>query len=164
MVMKRSLITGMAASVIVCLIGAGLLIGSAVYAARLRESHKDHPIDFSTYSTKSTDGYFPPGVGHVINYPSFLKTDQIENWNYYLEVDHAVSDYISHIETKYKYDAAVDFTVDHTGTTLTIELFGTGYPEYGEPEPLSRTYIFDLAGVDEGKLPRLVNRAEFIGY
>lgn len=103
-----------------------------------------------------------------IKYPGFANARAhffaVELEECYAEVDNACSDYAILIANKYKNNADLDFTVENDGKQLTIRFTGTGYPENGEPEPLSRTYIFDLEGVGANKMPKLLNRAEIIGY
>lgn len=62
-------------------------------------------------------------------------------------------EYAFKVRNKYDSNADLDFTVDHTGNLLTIKFTGIGYPENGEPELLSRTFIFDIEGAGADKLP-----------
>lgn len=82
----------------------------------------------------------------------------------YLEIDRPCFIYANTIAKKYENNADLSYTVERVGDIITITFSGVGYPKNGEPEELARTYIFDVEGVGADKLPRLVNRAEFIGY
>lgn len=158
--MKKTVLFSLIACVIACLIGAGLLIGGAVFAVR---THEYYTVDFSKYRDCSEDYTWMPEPGGVMHYPRFIGGDA-GNWQYYREVDGAVSDYVSQMKWKYDKNVDLDYTVDCTDTTLTIKFTGTGRLENGNIDQLSRTYIFDIGCVSENKLPKLINRAEFIGY
>lgn len=179
--MKRTLF-----NVIVCVFGAAVLIGGSVFAALM---HDYHTVHFDRYRTEYYYAVFDEDsvvdgvrVQYVANqrikFPQYYLyysdvEEQKSRSDYdpnpaladcYDEIDCACLDYAEQIAYKYRDNVDLDFTVDITKDRLTIKFTGTGYPENGEPEPLSRTYIFDIDGVGADKLPRLINRAEFVGY
>ena len=161
-------------SILACVLGAAMMIGGAAFAAYM---HDFHTVSFDEYMIMTM---YQPLVGMTeedearfreekrIKYPGFANGRSgvfaIEIAECYAEVDLACSDYGVLISKKYRNNADLDFTVENTGKLLTIRFTGMGYPENGEPEPLSRTYIFDIEGVGADKMPILLNRAEIIGY
>lgn len=159
--MKRIVLT-----VLACVLGAAVLIGGSIFAAYM---HDQHTFNFDRYKTTlATDGDWDrweelKSQGIEIRCPRFSKGAP-ELWAYYREVDAPCNDYAMLVACKYNNNADLDFTTDVTGGRLTVKFSGIGYPENGEPEMLERTYIFDIENVGGKKLPKLLNRAEFIGY
>lgn len=154
--------------------GAAMMIGGAVFAAFM---HDFHTVRFDEYAVNFNYQPFYDMTDEDearfreekrIKYPGFANGRSglfaIEIAECYAEVDLSCSDYAVLIAKKYRNNADLDFTVENDGKLLTIRFTGTGYPENGEPEPLSRTYIFDIEGVGVDKMPKLLNRAEIIGY
>lgn len=160
-------------SIIVCVVGSVTLVGGVMFAKAARDYYK---LDFDNYKAESAtleedivsikEAY----DGARIIFPRFV--DTVYSWfdydirlmDCYIEVQAPCQEYAMGIVRKYGNNADLTFTVENTGKLLTIKFTGTGYPENGEPVDLSRTYIFDIDGANVNKLPRLVNRAEFIGY
>lgn len=177
--MRRIILT-----VIASVLGAAILIGGSVFAAA---AHDYHTVHFDRYRTEfiyivpdestfteemrrqlETEKRikFPQYYLHISN-PEYKRNEFDPNpalAHCYDEVDCACLDYAEQVAYKYRNNADLDFTVDITEERLTVKFSGTGYPENGEPEALSRTYIFDIDRVGAEKLPQLVNREEFIGY
>lgn len=166
--MKRIILT-----VLACVLGAAMLIGGSAFAAFM---HNANTVNFNTWLTEYTRPVYYEGIDleeyhrlqneKRIFYPDFDggKVFMPDLTPCYAEVDNACKEYAWKVRDKYNCNADLNFTVDHTGNLLTIKFTGTGYPENGEPEQLSRTFIFDIEGAGADKLPKLVNRAEFIGY
>lgn len=160
-------------SAVVCLVGAASLIGGFAFAKIAKDYYT---LDFDNYTTEimalgetieeSREAY----KNSRITYPGFLDMVyspldyDIRLMDCYIEVNSPCKEYAMGIAKKYNNNAELNFTVDHTGDLLTIKFTGTGYPENGEPEDLSRTYIFDIGNANYNNLPKLVNRADFIGY
>lgn len=142
-----------------CVLGGLLLAGGVFFAAGM---HSAYTVSFDKYETYSLLR------GERIFCPSFISA---RPWGYapsltycYREVEGACTMYANLVYKKYDGKADLDFTVERDGNLLTIKFTGIGYPENGGPEPLERTYIFDIEGVGADKLPKLLNRAEIIGY
>lgn len=163
--MKRIILTALA-----CVLGAAILIGGSVFAAFM---HDANTVSFDKWVKKYSITAHQEGVDDEEYYTERIAYPEFEGAKlysphyltlYYGEVDHCCREYAGKIRVQYKNKADLDFTVENTGKLLTIKFTGTGYPEGGEPEDLSRTFIFDIEGVGGDKLPKLVNRAEFIGY
>lgn len=161
-------------SVIFSVLGVIMLVGGAGFTAFM---HELHTVDFDKYDDAYTFLFGEDATAEEverlraerrITYPNFANEHingyDPEYYMCYAEVDGACKDYALFIAKKYNNNADLDYTVDKLGDTLTIKFFGTGYPENGEPEALSRTYIYNVEGVGKNKLPKLMNRAEFIGY
>ena len=161
-------------SILACVLGAAMLIGGAVFASFM---HDFHTVRFDEYlvgcSYEPWDDMTAEDEARIraekrVKYPGFANgrahSFAVELEECYAEVDNACIDYGLLIAKKYHNNADLDFTVENDGKLLTIRFTGTGYPENGEPEPLSRTYIFDIDGIGVNKMPRLLNRAEIIGY
>lgn len=157
--------------IISSVLGVLLLAGGVSFSVFM---HNYYTLSFDEYKTQvawtATDEEFRNGFEYEdrIFYPSF---DNARQWGYsnalwdsYNEVDGACLNYASLVYKHYNGNADLIFTVENDGKLLTIKFTGTGYPENGEPENLDRTYIFDIEGAGADKLPRLVNRAELIGY
>ncbi len=170
--------------VIIRILGAAILIGGTVFAVYW---HDCNTVHFDRYHTEfyymiPDDGTFTDEMKQKLEteqrikfpqYCMYLSEGKRAKYGVYSsalfidcydEVDCACFDYAEKVAYKYHNNADLDFTVECTKTTLTVEFSGTGYPEDGDPEPLLRTYIFDIEGAGADKIPRLLNRAEFIGY
>lgn len=144
--------------------GLILILGGSVFAWYMYEAHT---VNFDKY----LKGRISSGISEIdsrIYCPEFLNGHPVnvteELWSCYNEVDSACVNYCTLVARKYKNNAELDFTVENTGKVLTIKFTGTGYPENGDPEPLERTYIFDIDGVGKDKIPVLLNRDEIVGY
>lgn len=161
-------------SILICIFGAVILAGGTSFAMYMNYIYT---VSFDKYSTDCS--YRTPNditseeldrlrAEKRIKYPGFANGRShefaVELSECYAEVDNACRDYALLIAYKYNNNADLNFTVENTGKVLTIRFTGTGYPENGDPEPLSRTYNFDIEGVGADKLPKLLNRAEIIGY
>lgn len=155
---------------IASVVGVVLLAGGIYFAVLWHEVNKVSFDEYMTHAVReiSEDGYINRTAEERIFYPSF---GNARPWSYvaalddcYEEVDGACFQYAAMVSKHYHANANLTFTVERDGNLLTIKFTGTGYPENGEPENLDRTYIFDIEGAGRDKLPRLVNRAEFIGY
>lgn len=164
-------------SIIFCILGAALLIGGGIFAAYQHDYNTAHFDRYRTVAVyKVTDDSIYTKEAELlseaerrIRFPQYLDGDSHHNispdfFYCYDRIDCACQDYVDCIAFKYMGNADLDFTTDITKDRLTITFTGTGYPENSEPEPLSRTYIFDIEGIGADKLPILINRAEFIGY
>ncbi len=164
--------------VIGCVVGALLLIGGSAFAVFM---HSYYTPNFDKYSEQYAyvlhDDYEYTEemieryrAEKRIKYPSYMcgvydkSMFAAELIDCYDEIDSACRDYATLVASKYNNEADLNYTVENENNRLTIKFTGAGYPEGGEPEELSRTYIFDIEGVGADKLPRLINRAEFIGY
>ncbi len=158
--------------VISSVLGVLLLAGGVTFSVFM---HDFYTLRFDEYTTEAAltggiDDEFIEGFEYEkrIFYPSFSNARQgvysVTLWDSYEEVDGACGSYANLVSKHYNRNADLTFTVERDGNLLTIKFTGTGYPENGEPENLDRTYIFDIEGAGRDKLPRLVNRAEFIGY
>lgn len=162
-------------SVIVCIVGSVSLVGGVVFAKAASDYYK---LDFDHYETMVaatgwTIGEEQEAVekSHV-TYPTFKDNTIVWSWidydvrliDCYVEVQSPCFEYAMSVWKKYGENAELDFTIENTGKLLTIKFTGTAYPENGETIDLARTYIFDIDGAGVSKLPRLVNRADFIGY
>lgn len=162
-------------SVIACVVGSVTLVGGVVFAKAASDYYK---LDFDHYETKvMATGWTIEEEQEAlkksrITYPTFkgnlivwsLFDYDIRLTDCYVEVQSPCYEYAMSVWKKYGENAELNFTLENTGKLLTIEFTGTSYPENGEPIDLSRTYIFDIDGAGVNKLPRLVNRADFIGY
>lgn len=161
-------------SILACVVGAAMLIGGAVFASFM---HDFHTVRFDEYVVGCSYELWNEMTAEDearlkeekrIKYPGFANGRSgvfaIEIAECYAEVDNACIDYGLLIAKKYHNNADLDFTVENDGKLLIIRFTGTGYPENSEPEQLSRTYIFDIEGVGANKMPKLLNRAEIIGY
>lgn len=163
-------------SFILLAVGVGALIGGSVYASNM---HKQYAPDYNNYRVLNAyyeyytgNGYEispPPEMreeyysqGYIIKYPFFRQGESRVDLS---QINHACSDYAFKIARIYNNKAKLDFTVENDNNkVLKIRLFGTGYPENGEPEELERIYYFDIDGVSADKRITFINRAEFIGY
>lgn len=159
-------------SVIACVVGAVLLIGGVAFT---KAASDYYTLDFDNYDVMPMafggNGSTPKEVFDAgrITYPRYVTAWSPFDFDAsimdcYLEVQEPCFEYAASVAKKYDNNADLTFTTENTGKLFTIKFTGTGYPENGEPEPLERTYIFDIEGANVNKLPRLVNRADFIGY
>lgn len=162
-------------SVVACVVGSATLIGGVVFAKAASDYYK---LDFDNYETlvaatgETIEERDKAIENSRITYPTFKGNLIVYSWidydvrliDCYVEVQSPCHEYAMSVWNKYGENAELTFTIENTGKLLTIKFTGTGYPENGEPVDLSRTYIFDIDGAGVSKLPRLVNRAEFIGY
>lgn len=157
--------------VISSVLGVLLLAGGVIFSVFM---HDFYTLSFDKYTTQVAKTFSEEEringfeFEERIFYPSFSNARQgvysITLWDSYNEVDGACGSYANLVSMHYNRNADLTFTVENDGKLLTIKFTGTGYPENGEPENLDRTYIFDIEGAGADKLPRLVNRAELIGY
>lgn len=170
--MKKIILT-----IIICVTGGVLLLGGTVFALYMNDIYTvsfDNYMTFGTYASSEdfTEEemlrYEKCKEEQWISYPSFSSG---RGWGFvpeltsiYAEVDNACVEYAHYVVHTYNNNARLNFTVENTGKILTIKFSGVGYPENGEPEELSRTYIFDIEGAGVDKLPKLLNRADIIGY
>lgn len=140
------------------------ILGAAILAIGLFLAYNWHEANTPNFDRYWTHNYDDGDI----KYPNFQNAQPwgaTEPMQFcYMEIDDACFQYAKLIWYKYNNNADLDFTVENTGKVLTIKFTGTGYPEDGEPEPLERTYIFDVDGIGKKKLPVLLNRAEIIGY
>lgn len=156
-------------STVACVVGAVMLVSGVVFAKAASDYYK---LDFDNYEKAIMaigEDYKEVYKEARITYPRYVAVYSwidfdIRLMDCYREVQSPCYEYAASVAQKYENNADLTFTVENTGKLLTIKFTGTGYPENGEPEPLERTYIFDIDGANVNKLPRLVNRAEFIGY
>lgn len=160
-------------SVIACVAGSVSMVGGVVFAKAASDYYK---LDFDHYETmvmaKTIEERDKAIENSRITYPTFKGNTIVWSWidhdirlvDCYVEVQSPCYQYAMSVWKKYGENAELNFTLENTGKLLTIKFTGTAYPENGEPVDLSRTYIFDIDGAGVSKLPRLVNRADFIGY
>lgn len=162
-------------SVIACVVGSVTLVGGVVFAKAMSDYYK---LDFDNYETKvmatgeTIEERNKAIENSRITYPTFKGDMIVWSWidydirltDCYVEVQSPCYQYAMSVWKKYGENAELNFTLENTGKLLTIKFTGTAYPESGESVDLSRIYIFDIDGAGVSKLPRLVNRAEFIGY
>lgn len=159
-------------SVIACVVGAVMLVGGVAFSKVMSnyytldfDNYEAYPVGIETEEMSSREAF----KAARITYPRYLIAYSGIEFDArltdcYKEVQSPCCDYALAVAIKYQNNADLTFTVENTGKLLTIKFTGTGYPENGEPVDLSRTYIFDIDGAGVNKLPRLVNRADFIGY
>lgn len=152
------------------MVGLVLLVGGIYFAVLWHEVNKVSFDDYMTHAVLKVDedGNVDRAAEERIFYPSFGNARPMGYVmaldDCYQEVDGACFQYAAMVSKHYNANADLTFTVEKDGDIVTIRFTGTGYPENGEPENLDRTYIFDVEDAGRDKLPRLVNRAEFIGY
>ena len=78
----------------------------------------------------------------------------------YISLINGYIPYLYDMCEKYENRVKIDYTVDidNKNKTITVSFTGCGYPENGEPEPLSRDYVFDISKVDENNMPVLLTQ------
>lgn len=165
-------------SVLGLVLGSLLLFGGGAFAVIMHNYYTpnfDKYEDNYTYSLGQDGDYTEEEIKRFkeekrIRYPTYagfvydVSMFAPELLDCYLEIDRTCYTYAHIVSNKYKNNADLNYEVEHSGNLLMIKFSGTGYPENGEPETLDKTFIFDVEGAGADKLPRLVNRAEFIGY
>lgn len=166
-------------SVLGLVLGSLLLFGGGAFAVFM---HNYYTPNFDKYEDnymyslgKNPDDYTEEELERIkeekrIRYPTYagfvydVSMFAPELWDCYLEIDQTCHTYAHMVAVKYQNNADLNYEVERLGNLLMIKFSGNGYPENGEPETLDKTFIFDVEGAGVDKLPRLVNRAEFIGY
>ena len=77
----------------------------------------------------------------------------------YYTINNPIFKYTTEIVEKYKNYAKLDYTVTvKENEILTVAFTGTGYfYDEREPEPINKTFVFDINGVSPNKLPMLIS-------
>lgn len=78
----------------------------------------------------------------------------------YISLMNGYVPYLFDMCEKYENRVKIDYTanIDNKNKRITVSFTGYGYPENGEPEPLSRDYVFDISNVDENNMPVLLTQ------
>lgn len=146
--------------------GAVLVLGGGAFGAYMYDITIPHFDNYQIGSARSGDDESTEEMqaanGYGVNYPDFWYAN---NWtedlyDCYYEVQAPLNDYAFFVARKYNNRARLDPEVEYTKTRLTIKFTGYGVLEDGTREDLARTYIFDIEGAGNSRLPKLINKAD----
>ena len=154
--LKRLLITsGIIAAVIIVLI-AGFNIFINCYFFEYYEVTNISQGDLDEAERLHSEGY-SISCPHFHNITSFNSSKEAAQ--VYGAINSRLMTYCHEVAEKYHNYAKLGYTVDiKGGETLTVAFTGTGYfYDEREPEPINKTFVFDIKGVSPNKLPMLIS-------
>lgn len=158
---KRTL-TERVVSTIVIVVILGMCLFSICFAMHINKVHFEYTNRTTGVVISTQSPAQMAEMGYEINYPFF---SNVTSWTadrdapIYLPLIDCCERYAVYVSKEYSNYARLDYEVTEVyGKTLTIAFSGYGYPDEGrgEPEPLDKTFVFDISGVNSGRMPVLM--------
>ncbi len=159
---------------IILIILAAVLIaavtGAIIFFSNLRAFHFEY-YDVKNFAVFTTEEYDNVEALHdkgiSINYPEFTLSAirRMTGYNYneelavYAPINYNTVTYLTALAEQYDNRVKLDYSVEMQNDRLTIEFFGTAYPDsiYGTGIALEKSFVYDISNVSAENPPRLIS-------